>query len=224
VRYKGANSFKASDLRSIPITTKNNTVIDLGNIANITYGTSPVMLRRVDKRESINISANFDNDSLQNLLKTISTKIPADSLGEGVTYRFIGQADNMKTTFTEMGQAIGLSLILVYILLAVLYESLSTPIIRMFSLPFGFNWLFPLPGFHQEHHQPLFLVGLTGHGWSGSQERYLAFGLCTDFDSPWRRPRGSHCRISQSKIAPNFHDNDYHDYGHAAYGLSLNAR
>ena len=137
VRYKGANSFKASDLRSIPITTKNNTVIDLGNVANITYGSSPVMLRRVDKRESINISANFDNDSLQNIIKTISTQIPSNSLGEGVNYRFIGQADNMATTFTEMGQAIGLSLILVYILLAVLYESLSTPIIRMFSLPFG---------------------------------------------------------------------------------------
>lgn len=137
VRYKGANSFKASDLRSIPITTKNNTVIDLGNVANITYGSSPVMLRRVDKRESINISANFDNDSLQNIIKTISTQIPSSSLGEGVNYRFIGQADNMATTFTEMGQAIGLSLILVYILLAVLYESLSTPIIRMFSLPFG---------------------------------------------------------------------------------------
>ena len=137
VRYKGANSFKASDLRSIPITTKNNTVIDLGNVANITYGSSPVMLRRVDKRESINISANFDNDSLQNIIKTISTQIPSRSLGEGVNYRFIGQADNMATTFTEMGQAIGLSLILVYILLAVLYESLSTPIIRMFSLPFG---------------------------------------------------------------------------------------
>ena len=137
VRYKGANSFKASDLRSIPITTKNNTVIDLGNVANITYGSSPVMLRRVDKRESINISANFDNDSLQNIIKTISTQIPSNSLGEGVNYRFIGQADNMATTFTEMGQAIGLSLILVYILQAVLYESLSTPRIRMFSLPFG---------------------------------------------------------------------------------------
>ncbi|MCH4157814.1 MAG: efflux RND transporter permease subunit [Acidaminococcaceae bacterium] len=137
VRYKGANSFKASDLRSIPITTKNNTVIDLGNVANITYGSSPVMLRRVDKRESINISANFDNDSLQNIIKTISAQLPIGSLGDGVSYRFIGQADNMTTTFTEMGQAIGLSLILVYILLAVLYESLSTPIIRMFSLPFG---------------------------------------------------------------------------------------
>lgn len=137
VRYKGANSFKASDLRSIPITTKNNTIIDLGNIANITYGSSPVMLRRVDKRESINISANFDNDSLQNIIRNISAQMPVGRLGDGVSYRFIGQADNMTTTFTEMGQAIGLSLILVYILLAVLYESLSTPIIRMFSLPFG---------------------------------------------------------------------------------------
>ena len=137
VRYKGADAFKMSDITSLPITTKNNSTINLGTVADIDYGTSPVMLRRVDKRESINISANFSNDSLQNLLKTIDTNLKQEKLGDGVTYRFIGQADNMTSTFVEMGQAIALSLVLVYILLAVLYESLSTPIIRMFSLPFG---------------------------------------------------------------------------------------
>ena len=43
----------------------------------------------------------------------------------------------MNDTFQEMAQALVLSLILVYMLLAVLYESLMTPFIRMFSLPLG---------------------------------------------------------------------------------------
>ena len=56
--------------------------------------------------------------SLQAVLDKISHQIGPDQLGKNVTYQFIGQADNMKTTFMEMGQAIGLSLLLVYILLA----------------------------------------------------------------------------------------------------------
>lgn len=43
----------------------------------------------------------------------------------------------MKDTFSQMAQALGLSLILVYMLLATLYESMSTAFIRMFSLPLG---------------------------------------------------------------------------------------
>lgn len=137
VRLKNSDGFKASDLRSLPVNTTTG-LINLGNVAEVKDGVGPVMLRRVDKQESINISANIDDGrSLQDILTKISSQIGPDELGKNVTYQFIGQADNMKNTFMEMGQAIGLSLLLVYILLAVLYESLSTPIIRMFSLPFG---------------------------------------------------------------------------------------
>lgn len=137
VRLKNSDGFQASDIRSLPVNTTTG-LIRLGSVAEVKDDVGPVMLRRVDKQESINISANIDSgQSLQAVLDKISHQIGPDQLGKNVTYQFIGQADNMKTTFMEMGQAIGLSLLLVYILLAVLYESLSTPVIRMFSLPFG---------------------------------------------------------------------------------------
>lgn len=52
-------------------------------------------------------------------------------------YRFTGQADSINEAFIEILQALGLALILVYMILAFLYESLLTPFIRMFSLPLG---------------------------------------------------------------------------------------
>lgn len=137
VRLKDSDGFKASDIRSIPVST-NSGLIRLGDVADVKPDVGPVMLRRVDKREAINISANVDDSrSLQDILSQISENLSAQDLGNNVSYRFTGQADNMRDTFMEMGQAILLSLLLVYILLAVLYESLSTPFIRMLSLPFG---------------------------------------------------------------------------------------
>ena len=43
----------------------------------------------------------------------------------------------MNDTFTELLSALLLAMVLIYMLLAVLYESVITPFIRMFSLPFG---------------------------------------------------------------------------------------
>ena len=137
VRLKGSDGYKASDIRSIPVLQTNNSLVKLGDIARVDDASGPVLLRRVDKQESINISANITDRPLQEVLDDIKNNINPEDLGFGVTYRFTGQADNMKDTFGEMAQALGLSLILVYMLLAVLYESISTPIIRMCSLPLG---------------------------------------------------------------------------------------
>jgi len=137
VRLKGSDGYKESDIRSIPVLQTSSTLVKLGDIARVDDASGPVFLRRVDKQESINISANITDRPLQEVLNDIKKNIKSDDLGFGVTYRFTGQADNMKDTFGEMAQALGLSLILVYMLLAVLYESISTPIIRMFSLPLG---------------------------------------------------------------------------------------
>jgi HAE1 family hydrophobic/amphiphilic exporter-1 len=137
VRLKGSDGFKASDIQSIPIQSGASGLIRLGDVASVQNAVGPVMLRRVDKQESINISANVTDRPLGDVLAEITRNLPPGSLGNNVTYQFTGQADNMNSTFGEMAQALALSLILVYMLLAVLYESISTPFIRMFSLPLG---------------------------------------------------------------------------------------
>lgn len=136
VRLKHSEGFKASDISSIPVKAGNG-LVKLSDVARLQDGVGPVMLRRVDKQESINIAANVTDRPLQEVLNDISKSIKPEDFGTNVTYRFTGQADNMNTTFGEMAQALGLSLILVYMLLSTLYESLSTSFIRMFSLPFG---------------------------------------------------------------------------------------
>ena len=56
-------------------------------------------------------------------------------LPEGVIYRFTGFAEEMEKTGKAFGVALGLSVILMFIILAILYESLIQPIIIMVTLP-----------------------------------------------------------------------------------------
>lgn len=136
VRIKDSDGFKASDIRAIPVKAGSG-LIRLGDVASVEDNVGPVVLRRVDKQDSINISANVTDRPLQDVINDINKAITPAELGSNVSYRFSGQADSMNSTFLEMGQALLLSLVLVYMLLATLYESLSTSFIRMFSLPFG---------------------------------------------------------------------------------------
>jgi HAE1 family hydrophobic/amphiphilic exporter-1 len=137
VRLAGSDGFKPSDIRSIPIGAGNHRIL-LGDVAQISEGVGPVMIRRVDKQRAINVTANLTDRPLNEVLIELQQKLTPDQLGGNITYRFTGQASQMDETFGEMIKALLLSLVLVYMLLAILYESYKTPFIRMFSLPLGF--------------------------------------------------------------------------------------
>ncbi|XER08195.1 Multidrug resistance protein MdtC [Sporomusa rhizae] len=136
VRLKGSDGFTANDIRSLPIMAGDHQ-ITLGDVAKITDGTGPVMLLRVDKQRSITIQANVTDRPLKEVINDVKQTLTPDVLGQDITYSFTGQATSMNDTFSEMFQALALSLVLVYMLLAILYESFVTPLIRMFSLPLG---------------------------------------------------------------------------------------
>jgi hydrophobic/amphiphilic exporter-1 (mainly G- bacteria), HAE1 family len=137
VRFKNSDGFKASDVAAIPLESSGQTIF-LGDLAAIKNGVGPVSIRRVDKQRAITIGGGLSgrplNDVIQDTTKVLQKM---DLASSGVTYRFSGQATQMDDTFTELLAALLLALVLIYMLLAVLYESTVTPFIRMFSLPLG---------------------------------------------------------------------------------------
>lgn len=135
-RFSGSDGFKASDIAKIPIGAGGRTIF-IDDVAAIKEGVGPVSIRRVDKQRSIVIGANLTNRPLNDAIRDAQAILDQADLGNGVTYRFAGQADKMNDTFLELLQALLLALVLIYMLLAVLYESMLTPFIRMFSLPLG---------------------------------------------------------------------------------------
>lgn len=136
VRFKGADGYKPSDVAHVPILAGGK-LIYLGDVAEIKNGRGPVSIRRVDKQRSIAIGANVSGRPIGDVMTDVKKELKKASLGDTVTYQFKGQATRMNDTFSELLSALFLALILIYMLLAVLYESVITPFIRMFSLPLG---------------------------------------------------------------------------------------
>ena len=136
VRFKDADSYKASDVARVPLSASGK-LIYLGDVATIQNGRGPVTIRRVDKQRSVAIGANLSGLPMGAVTSDVKKAFAAADLGPNVTYQFKGQATRMNDTFSELLSALFLALVLIYMLLAVLYESTITPFIRMFSLPLG---------------------------------------------------------------------------------------
>lgn len=135
VRLKGSDGYSLSDLDTIPLNASGH-IIYVSDVGKVTAGTGPVTIRRTDKERSITLGSSLQNRPLNDVIQDISARLNQTDMN-GITYRFTGQADQMMTTFKDLGEALLLSLILIYMILAILYESVKTPFIRMFSLPLG---------------------------------------------------------------------------------------
>lgn len=136
VYFRDGESYKKSDIAAIPIKGDNRTV-RVSDVAQIEDELGPITINRTDKQRSIIIGGNPMGRPLSNIIDDVTADLNNAGLPPSVTFRFSGQADSMRDTFVELLSALLMGMVLVYMILSVLYESMKTSFIRMFSLPFG---------------------------------------------------------------------------------------
>lgn len=136
VYFRGGESYKKSDLAAVPIETKNG-IVHISDVATIKDDVGPITINRTDKQRSIIIGGNPGSRPLSQVISEVTNDLNQAGLPKSVSFRFSGQADSMNESFTELLAALLMGMVLVYMILSVLYESVKTSFIRMFSLPFG---------------------------------------------------------------------------------------
>lgn len=136
VYFRGGESYKKSDLAAVPIETKNG-IVHISDVAAIKDDVGPITINRTDKQRSIIIGGNPGSRPLSQVISEVTNDLNQAGLPKSVSFRFSGQADSMNESFTELLAALLMGMVLVYMILSVLYESVKTSFIRMFSLPFG---------------------------------------------------------------------------------------
>ncbi|MCW2276857.1 efflux RND transporter permease subunit [Heliophilum fasciatum] len=136
VRFKDGDEMEISDLKKLPISVGGQNIA-MSNLVDFKEGTGPRSIRRIDKQRTITLTCNLNDRPLQEFTAEVQEKIKAQNFDPLYTVKLAGQVQNMNDTFTQMISALILSLLLVYMVLVVLYESFLTPFIRMFSLPLG---------------------------------------------------------------------------------------
>ena len=95
-------------------------------------------INRFSRERKILVTANLDGAPLNTIVGIIDEAMTT-MLPEGYHYRYTGDIERMQETAAAFAFTVGLSVILIYLILAALYESLIQPLIIMVALPLSFT-------------------------------------------------------------------------------------
>jgi HAE1 family hydrophobic/amphiphilic exporter-1 len=110
-------------------------MIRLGDVARIDRTSGPSSITRKDRQRLVTVSANVVGRSLGEVQGEFDKQMENYAPPQGVQFFAFGDVDNMRTMVNDMIQAIFLSILFVYMVLVVLYESYVYPLVVMFSVP-----------------------------------------------------------------------------------------
>ncbi len=109
-------------------------VVELRNLVRIETGAAPSAITRTNRQRSVSISGNLIDKTLGTAMAEVE-EISGRVLPEGVSMTPAGSAESMQEGMEQFGIAIGLAILVIYMVLAAQFESLVHPLTVMLALP-----------------------------------------------------------------------------------------
>ncbi|HUI72152.1 MAG TPA: efflux RND transporter permease subunit [Spirochaetia bacterium] len=137
VRYRKDQIRTPYDLATLTITNRLGQQIPLTQVARIVRSDSPQQVLRRNRQNVATITANIQGRPLGAITADVKQRLANVTLPQGYQINYGGDTQYQATSFRSLAWALVASIVLVYMILVVLYESFLTPIIRMLSIPCG---------------------------------------------------------------------------------------
>jgi CzcA family heavy metal efflux pump len=137
VRLQPKDRERIEDLRDVPISITGGGQVSLANMAKIEQGLGPTKIERKDQERYITVSAEIVGRDLGSVVEDVGKAIDKIPAPPGFNYKFAGAEKERKEAFTLLMIAVGLGMVLVYMVMASQFESFRDPFIIFFSIPFG---------------------------------------------------------------------------------------
>lgn len=127
-----------ADVANLRIATKSGSFVRLNDIAEVSLSSGPTQIDREARQRQVIVYANAVGVSAGEVINKIKeTIMPGLNLPLGYSYKFVGQAQTMQESFSEITKALILAIVLIYMVLAAEFESFIHPFTIMLSLPFS---------------------------------------------------------------------------------------
>ena len=123
-----------ASIEQLFVRTRDGGVVELRNLVKIEIGAAPSAISRIDRQRSVTVSGNLEDKELGTAVAE-AREIAAEILPEGVTLGLSGQAEAFREGMAAFGISLGLAILVIYMVLAAQFESLSHPLTVMLALP-----------------------------------------------------------------------------------------
>jgi HAE1 family hydrophobic/amphiphilic exporter-1 len=135
LQLQGAETMTPDQLAAIPILTTKGTLIRLDQVATIVRSSSPSSISRYNRAREVEVQGSVVGRQVGDVLRDVQGKINELALPTGYTVTIGGQGTQLNAAYAALLQAMLLSIILMYMLMAALYESFIYPFAVLLCLP-----------------------------------------------------------------------------------------
>jgi hydrophobic/amphiphilic exporter-1 (mainly G- bacteria), HAE1 family len=135
VQLDEADQLSLAEILDFTLTNANGEPVVLRNIVDISAKTGPVQVERKNQERIVLVSANIHDRDLGSIVRDARRKLAEIPVPSGFTIGFGGDYEEQRKAFNELLLGLVLALLLVYMVMACLYESFRQPFVVMFSVP-----------------------------------------------------------------------------------------
>ena len=139
VRMKEDQRQDMKDLGNIPISSPMGFLFPMKEIGDFKYNEGPGTVVRENSKRMATVEADKGDRALGLVTADITNIMNTTHLPEGYMWDFGGEIEQQGEAFSDLGIMFGLSILLVYMVLAALYESLVHPFTILAAVPFAFT-------------------------------------------------------------------------------------
>ncbi|MEM8997032.1 MAG: efflux RND transporter permease subunit, partial [Acidobacteriota bacterium] len=138
VRFAEEDRASVEDVRRIEVNPGAERSIPLAAVAAVELGEGPSEVRRIDNRRVALVRANLAEGSLGGAVDRIESGLDGLPWPSDMTFFLTGQNQEWERSRGSLYLALGLSIFLVYVIMAAQFESLVHPLVIMFTIPLAF--------------------------------------------------------------------------------------
>jgi CzcA family heavy metal efflux pump len=128
---------RIDDIKNLSVMNSQGELIKLSNLVNIELKKAPIQIDRKYQERITEVTANVSGRDLGSVAKDVQDKIANIQIPPGFQVQMSGNIEQQKKTFSDLGLALLLAVVLVYMVMASQFQSLVDPFIIMFTVPLG---------------------------------------------------------------------------------------
>ncbi len=123
-------------LEEVPVrATDGAGTVTLGSYAEIKRSVGPVAITRNRLTRAANVLMQTERRDIGSAAAELEERLRSDPRTRDIEFQFVGQVELMRTTFSGLGVAVGLAIMVVFMVMATQFKSLRLPFAMLFTIP-----------------------------------------------------------------------------------------